>query len=566
MRAKGGCLVAETLQANGVSWIFGMEDPIEVFHALDRSVTRSVTVHDEKHAAIMAHAYAQVTGRPGICTSTFGPGATNLVTGLLEALRSSVPVIALVQDHPLSAKGRNASSELDHVVALTPYVKAVLRIDTPDQGPDMVRRAFRIATSGRPGPVALLCPTDVMSLEGDGDPYGVERYMHVPSHRGRPATADIVRAAELLAAARRPLIVAGGGSVISGAFAEVRALAERFDAPVATTMTGKGAIAEHHPLAAGVLGTSTGGLYGRGKISNTLLAEADVVCILGSRTGQICYNNWTTPGSAASVIHLDIDPQEIDRNFAVTVPLQGDVRDTLRDLLSYCDSAGIAQSESTRAAQLARQKDAWLAELAPVAGTDARPMRPERVVAELNRFVDAQTLIVTDASYSTGWAMSQMEAPVAGRFMLSPRGTASIGWGLAAAIGAKLADPARDVICVTGDGGFGYVINELETAARYRVNLLVVVFNNGTLGFQRHWEEKAIGRAMDCDFLDVDYSEVSRALKGGGERVTDPSQLAAAIARGKTFPGPYVIDAIIDPEAAAPIVGFDKPIAEGAYH
>ncbi|MCW5641227.1 MAG: acetolactate synthase catalytic subunit [Rhodoferax sp.] len=566
MRAKGGCLVAETLQANGVSWIFGMEDPIEVFHALDRSVTRSVTVHDEKHAAIMAHAYAQVTGRPGICTSTFGPGATNLVTGLLEALRSSVPVIALVQDHPLSVKGRNASSELDHVVALTPYVKAVLRIDTPDQGPDLVRRAFRIATSGRPGPVALLCPTDVMSLEGDGDPYGVERYMHVPSHRGRPATADIIRAAELLAAARRPLIVAGGGSVISGAFAEVRALAERFDAPVATTMTGKGAIAEHHPLAAGVLGTSTGGLYGRGKISNTLLAEADVVCILGSRTGQICYNNWTTPGSAASVIHLDIDPQEIDRNFAVTVPLQGDVRDTLRDLLSYCDSAGIAQSESTRAAQLARQKDAWLAELAPVAGTDARPMRPERVVAELNRFVDAQTLIVTDASYSTGWAMSQMEAPVAGRFMLSPRGTASIGWGLAAAIGAKLADPARDVICVTGDGGFGYVINELETAARYRVNLLVVVFNNGTLGFQRHWEEKAIGRAMDCDFLDVDYSEVSRALKGGGERVTDPSQLAAAIARGKTFPGPYVIDAIIDPEAAAPIVGFDKPIAEGAYH
>ena len=558
--------MAETLQANGVSWIFGMEDPIEVFHALDRSVTRSVTVHDEKHAAIMAHAYAQVTGRPGICTSTFGPGATNLVTGLLEALRSSVPVIALVQDHPLSVKGRNASSELDHVVALTPYVKAVLRIDTPDQGPDLVRRAFRIATSGRPGPVALLCPTDVMSLEGDGDPYGVERYMHVPSHRGRPATADIIRAAELLAAARRPLIVAGGGSVISGAFAEVRALAERFDAPVATTMTGKGAIAEHHPLAAGVLGTSTGGLYGRGKISNTLLAEADVVCILGSRTGQICYNNWTTPGSAASVIHLDIDPQEIDRNFAVTVPLQGDVRDTLRDLLSYCDSAGIAQSESTRAAQLARQKDAWLAELAPVAGTDARPMRPERVVAELNRFVDAQTLIVTDASYSTGWAMSQMEAPVAGRFMLSPRGTASIGWGLAAAIGAKLADPARDVICVTGDGGFGYVINELETAARYRVNLLVVVFNNGTLGFQRHWEEKAIGRAMDCDFLDVDYSEVSRALKGGGERVADPSQLAAAIARGKTFPGPYVIDAIIDPEAAAPIVGFDKPIAEGAYH
>ena len=566
MKAKAGQLVAETLKQLGATCVFGMEDPIEVFHALDRTAIRIITVRDEKHAAIMAHGYAQTTGKPGVCASTFGPGATNLITGLLEAQRSSVPIIALVQDHALSVKGRNASSELDHVAALSPYVKAVLRIDEPGQAPGLIRRAFRLATTGRPGPVAVLCPADVMAAIGEADASGDPRYARFPALRTRPAAADIASAAELFASARRPLIVAGGGSVISGAFVEIQALAERFSAPVATTMTGKGAIRESHPLAVGVLGTSTGGLYGRGKIPNDLLAEADVVLIAGSRTGQICYNNWTTPRPDAKIIHIDIDPEEIDRNFVTNVALPGDVRETLRELLAACEHQGLARQGAGNGGQLAARKEAWLAEIAPVAQSDQMPMRPERVTAEINRLIAANTLIVTDASYSTGWAMNQMEAPQAGRFMLSPRGTASIGWGLPAAIGAKLADPSRDVICVTGDGGFGYVINELETAARYRVDLVVVVYNNGTLGFQRHWEEKMLGSYLECDFLDIDYSEVAKALKASGERVRDPRQLAAAIARGRAYPGPYVIDATIDPEATAPIVGFDRPIAAGASH
>ena len=205
-------------------------------------------------------------------------------------------------------------------------------------------------------------------------------------------------------------------------------------------------------------------------------------------------------------------------------------------------------------------------EIAPVATSERRPMRPERVFAEIGRVCDADTLIVTDASYVTGWAMSQLDTTAAGRFMLSPRGTAGIGWGLPAAIGAKLADPGRGVICVSGDGGFGYVMNELETAARYGVKVLVVVFNNSTLGFQRHWEELAMGSYVECDFLEVDYSEVARALKCSGESVTDPADLVAALGRGLACPGPYVINAVIDPEAAAPIMGFDKPIPADATH
>lgn len=566
MHAKAGRLVAATLQNYAVTCIFGMEDPIEIFHGLDRNRTRIVTIRDEKHGAIMAHGYAQATGRVGVCTSTFGPGASNLVTGLLEALQSSVPVLALVQDHPISARGRNAASELDHAAALAPYVKAVLRIDFPEQAPDRVRKALRIATSGRPGPVAILCPTDVMSMEAEADVSADDRYATVPALRPRANGDDVADAAKRIVAAQRAVIVAGGGTVISGAFREIEALAEHLQIPVATTMTGKGAIREDHPLSAGVLGLTTGGRYGHGKIPNALLEQADVAILLGSRTGQLCYNNWKTPKAGASVIHVDIDPIEFDRNFATAVPLAGDVRETLRDLLEVVRALSPARKANGVASDLSARRAEWLEELAPVASSSQSPMRPERVLDEINRTLSNASLIVTDASYSTGWAMNQMRVRQAGRFILSPRGTAGIGWGFAAAIGAKLGDPDRDVVCITGDGGFGYMINELETAARYRADLIVVVFNNGTLGFQRHWEEKALGSYLECDFLDVDYSDVARSLKAAGERVTNPDDLAAAIARGRAYVGPYVIDAVIDPEATAPISGFDRPLADGASH
>ncbi|MBL8700116.1 MAG: acetolactate synthase catalytic subunit [Alphaproteobacteria bacterium] len=566
MRGTGGRLLYETLKSYGVTCLFGMEDPIHVFHAVDRAATRIVTIRDEKHGAIMAHAYAQVTGRPGVCAATTGPGASNLVTGLLEALRSSVPVVALVQDHPLRLKGRNASSELDHEAALAPYVKAVIRIHQAERVPDMVRRAFRLATGGRPGPIALLCPTDVMAAEADADTAAEPIYAQYPALRSRAAADGLLEAARALAKARAPLLVAGGGCISSGACVEIAALAERFAVPVATTLLGKGAIADMHPLSVGVLGSSTGGLYGRGKIPNALMAEADVVFIMGSRTGQLVFSDWALVQPGATVIHLDIAPEEIGRNFATRIPLLGDVRDSLRDLLALSDRHGLARRDPGNGGRLEVMKEEWRRELAPVATSDRQPMRPERVMAEVERIVDASTLLVTDASYSSGWAMSQLSVPVAGRFMLSPRGTASIGWGLPAAIGAKLADPGRQVVCVTGDGGFGYVMNELETAARHAVDMLVIVFNNGTLAFQRHWEEHALGSYRECDFLDVDYSEVARALRCRGERVRDPADLAAAIGRGLACNGPYLIDAVIDPEAAAPIVGFNKPLPADASH
>jgi acetolactate synthase-1/2/3 large subunit len=566
MQGTGGALLYATLKSHGVTCLFGMEDPIHVFHAVDRAFTRIVTARDEKHAAIMAHGYAQVTGRPGVCAATFGPGATNLITGLLEAQRSSVPVIALVQDHALRLKNKHASSALDHTVALAPYVKEVIRIDMPEQAGDAVRKAFRIATTGRPGPVVLLCPGDVMAAQAEAETWADPAYARFPANRVRASRDSIANAAQLLASARRPLMIAGGGSIISGAEEEIRILAELFDMPVATTMTGRGAIADAHPLAAGPLGSTTGGRYGRGRISNTLFAEADVVFVLGSRTGQLCYSEWTLPKAGTKLIHLDIDPVEIGRNFSTDVAMVGDVRDTLRDLLAHCAEHGLARTDAASRERLDALTRDWREEFKPVATSGQVPIRPERLLAEISARTDEKTLIVTDASYITGWAMSHIDVPKAGRFILSPRGTGGIGWSLPAAIGAKLADPSLNVVCVTGDGAFGYVFNELETAARYGVDVQVVVFNNGTLGFQRHWEQKVMGRYLECDFLDIDFAELGRALKCGGERITDPAGIAAGLARGRAAKGPYVLDVVIDPNATAPIVGFESLLAADAVH
>lgn len=551
-----GETIATTLKMYGVTCLFGMEDPIQIVHALDGNSVRAITIRDEKHGAIMAHGYAKATNRPGVCTSTFGPGATNLITGLLEAQKSSIPIIAFVQEIPMKNRERHAASEMDHAAALSPFVKWIGRIELPERAAEITRHAFRMATSGRPGPVVVLCPSDVMSMPA-GAPASVEpEYMTFPATRVRPGRGQIERASELLLGAKQPLIIAGGGVVISEACPELVQLAERLSIPLATTMNGKGTIADDHPLSAGVLGTSTGGRYGRGKIANELLAEADVVLIVGSRNGQICSFNWTLPKPETKIIHIDIDPQEIGRNFTVAVPVVGDAREALTDLLENIGSRKAAARDP--APRLSALRKDWNDEVADIFASDQIPIRPERLLREISSRVDADTIVVTDASYVTGWAMSHIDTPQDGLAMISPRGTGGIGWSLPAAIGAKLADPQKKVVCITGDGAFGYVFNELETAARYKVPVVVVVFNNATLGFQRHFEQKIYGSYRECDLLDIDHAALARALHCQGERITDPADIGAALDRGLAANETYVIDVVIDPEAMAPIYGLER--------
>lgn len=558
MTGTAGALVAATLAAYRVTHLFGMADPVHVFHALDRGVVRPVTVRDEKHGAIMAHGYARATGRPGVCAATAGPGATNLVTGLLEALKSSAPVIALVQETPARLAGKHAAGEIDHAAALAPVTKWIGRIVEPEQAAAVTRTAFRMATAGRPGPVVVLCPSDVMGRAAEAEVYAEPGADRFPSFRTRASRESVAAAAALLAGARRPVIIAGGGCILSQAWEQVLELAETCGIPVATTMAGRGAIADTHPLSAGVLGSSTGGRHGSGQVANQVLATADLAIIVGSRTGQIVTSDWTLPRPSTRIIHLDVDPAETGRNFRTDVALVGDARETLIDLLEHCREQRIRPAVETTPAHLAALRAEWARGVEPLATSSAVPIRPERLLREISRVIDRSTLVVADASYVTGWALSHVASVRSGCTFISPRGTGGLGWGLPAAIGARLGDPARTVLCLTGDGGLGYVLGELETAARYRVKVAVVVFHNGSLAFQKHYEERLFGTSVECDLLDVDHAAVARALGAGGERVTAPGDIGPALRRALGAAGPYLVDAVIDPGARAPIVGLES--------
>lgn len=559
MNLTVGAAMARTLKEYGVTCVFGMEDPVHIAHGIDAEAIRLVTVRDEKHGAIMAHGYAKATNRPGVCLSTCGPGATNLITGLLEAQKSSIPVIALVQDIAQANRGKHAASEIDHAACLAPFVKWVGRIELAERALEITRHAFRIATSGRPGPVAILCPPDILAQTVTEDRGASQPgYGSFPSMRSRPASDAVRRAAEVLLSARKPVILSGGGVIISQASESVIRLGEVLNAPVATTMNGKGAIPDDHPLSVGAAGTSTGGQYGRGVIANKLLEDADVVLIVGSRNGQICSFNWTLPKPGTKVIQVDVDPEEIGRNFLVDVSLVGDAREALQDLIAEIGDRRPASEEPK--SLINRLRADWEASVEAVFTSDQDPIRPERLLREISARTDDRTVVVTDASYITGWAMSHIDTPGTGCPMLSPRGTGGIGWSLPAAIGARMGSPDSKVICLTGDGAFGYVFNELETAARYDVPVVVVVFNNRTLGFQKHYEQKLFSSYRECDFLDVDFSEVARSLKCSGERVTDPAKIGEALERALSSRGPYVLDVVIDPNAMAPIVGMNPDV------
>lgn len=553
-----GKLIYETLRSYGVTHLFGLDDPIPLFEALDKKVIKPISIRDEKHGAIMAHGYAKATNKPGICASIYGPGASNLMTGLAEALKSSTPIIAFISDIASTNHGRNASMEIDMEPFLKPVVKWVERLDSPNRATELTRKAFRIATSGRPGPVALLCPGDLMKAEGEGEVYAEPGCGRYPSRRLRSSKESIEDAVELLSKAKRPVIIAGGGCIISQAWDQILELAEMFRIPVATTLMGKGTIPDSHPLSVGVMGSYTGGKYGRGKIANQIVSEADVAFIIGSRTDQIPYFNWTLPKKGTKIIHLDIDPEEIGRNFETQVAMVGDIQATMIDFLEYCRKNNIKMGLQNIEGQINKLKKDWVKLNEPLSNSENIPIRPERFLKELSAYIDTNTIITTDASYVSGWATSHIDNMSKGCNFIIPRAMAGLGWGLPAAMGAKIGRPEKTVICFTGDGAFGYVMAELETAARYNINVVTIVFDNKMWGFQKHAELMNYGKSVETDLLDVDYSEVARALKCQGERIQDSKEITGAIERALNANVPYVIDLVIDSNAIAPLVEFDN--------
>ncbi|HXF66498.1 MAG TPA: thiamine pyrophosphate-binding protein, partial [Burkholderiales bacterium] len=390
---------------------------------------------------------------------------------------------------------------------------------------------------------------EVAQAEGDLELRVEERFARVPPYRPAAEEADVRRALEALEAASRPIIVAGGGVVWSEAQREVVALAERLSVPVATSLHAKGTIPDTHPLAVGVVGT-----YSRA-CANRAVAEADLVFYIGSRTGSQVTARWQVPRPGAAVMHLDLDPREIGRNYPTRVGLLGDARTVLRQLL---DAAGAPRSER-RASWLARVRalvQEWRAAVAAVAGSDAVPMRPERVCREISRVLPEGAILVSDTGHSGIWTGAFVDFTRPGQRLIRCAG--SLGWGLPGAIGVKCAAPERPVVCFAGDGGLYYHLAELETAARYGVNLVVVVNNNGALNQEIPHFDRAYGgdpgeRGRELwGFSPVNFARVAESLGCEGVRVERPAEVAPALERALAARHPVVLDVVTDHRAFSP--------------
>lgn len=551
---SGAAVFAAALARHGVKVAFGQSIPSAFHLVAPRFGIAQAGYRTESSGAMMADGYARIAGRIGVVTAMHGPAAALLVPGLAEALKASVPVLAVVQEVDRSIADRNAASEIDQVALLGGCAKWLRRIDHPGRIADYVDMAVTAATSGRPGPAVLLAPVELFD-----NPAAEQRVRGAdcgtyPLDRPVADSTSIAAAATLLTEAEAPIVIAGGGVHLSDACEALARFQEAANLPVGTTTMGKGAVDETHPLSFGPISY----YLGRGSTSRSqrpLVEEADVVLLIGSRTNQNGTDSWRLYPPKARYIHIDIDGQEIGRNYEA-LRLVGDARATIDALREAIERLNLDKRRAARGAVERRIAQARAADRTEIRPSDR--LRPEHVMAQIDRRLTPETIVVADASYASVWAANNLVARKAGARFLYPRGLAGLGWGLPLAIGAKLAAPCRPVVVIAGDGAFAHAWPELETARRLGLALTVIVLNNQVLGYQRDYEQVVYGaHSGACDFTPVDHAAIARACGCAGERIEDAAAIGPALDQALQAPAPAVLDVMVDPSAYPPITGFD---------
>ncbi|NTJ63161.1 acetolactate synthase catalytic subunit [Agrobacterium rhizogenes] len=548
--------IAQSLERHGVEVIFAQSLPSALILAAEARGIRQIAYRQENMGGAMADGYARISGKVGVVAAQNGPAATLLVPPLAECLKASIPVVALVQDVERDQTDRNAFQDFDQIALFQSCTKWVRRVTVAERIDDYVDAAFTAATSGRAGPVALLLPADL--LRSPAPLVGVSRRKSLgrwPLDRSRPSDRDLHQAALRIAAARSPVVLAGGGVHCAGGADELVGLQDEASLPVFTTNMGKGAVSEFHPLSAGVLGSLVGP-RSLGFHSHGLMSEADLVLLVGTRTNQNGTDNWKQIPGKASLIHIDVDPTEVGRNYEA-LRLVGDAAETLAALRAALKGCDLSLRRSQRGALEERIASFWRSfdeARHTRCESAASPIRPERVMAELQPWLERDITVVADASYSSMWILGQLRTPQAGKRFITPRGLAGLGWGFPLALGAKAAEPARPVVAVVGDGGFAHSWAEIETMMRMRLPITVIVLNNGILGFQRDAETVKFGNYTSaCHFAEVDHAAIAKACRCASVRVEDPADIAVALKRGIEGSEPLLIEVMTDPEAHPPL-------------
>lgn len=551
----GGEALARMIAAHGGGPMFGMGgfQLLPFYDAARRLGLDHHLINDERCAVFAADAYAKVSGRVGLVDATLGPGATNLITGLVEALNAGSPIVALVGDAHREHAGRNMTQETDQAAILRPPCKAFLRVESVARIPELMARAFQIATAGRPGPVVVDVPEDVCHGTHGFAPAAFQ-IAPEPMLRCRPDREALARAAEMLAAAKRPLMLCGGGVHLSGAHEAVMRLAETCGIPVAHTLTGKGAIACTDALNAGLFGR-----YDR--IANALIEASDCLLVVGCKLGEIATKRYTVPAPGKPLIHLDIVAEEMGRTYAPTLRLWGDARAGLEDLAEALAPTAGAQREG-RAQYLTEVPERmakWREEVADRLHSAETPVHMARLVTEINAALPADGILVADGGFAAHWSGLIYDTKAAGRGFVPDRGFASIGYGLPGAMGAQLARPEAAVVGLTGDGGFNMVLGELETARRMKLPVTIVVVNNAASGYVKALQHLMYGEGayQSSDLAETDYAAVARAMGCEGLRVETPEALAPALSSAlATRDRPSVVDVMVtrDPARMLPAV------------
>lgn len=540
------------LQHHGVTHVFGLcgDTSLPLYDALarlDHGITHVLT-RDERSAAYMADCYARVTGKVGVCEGPSGGGATYILPGVVEAHESSIPLLAVTTDISVTSRGKYTLTELDQEALFRPLSKWTSVIDRAADIPATLRKAFRTMTTGRPGAVHLGLPFDVQRAPVDEtDVWADKRFGAAPAQRVAADPDAIAAAAKAIASAKNPVIVLGGGVVLSHAEPELAAFAEKLGAPVCTTISGQGSMADSHPLHVGVVGSNGGVVATRAVVDG-----ADLVIFIGCRAGSVTTERWRHPQQGTRIVHIDVEPAVIGANFKTEAGVVGDAKLVLAALV-----AAIGKRDGTAAqAAVAKARAAKEAEYRPLALSDDRPIKPERLVAELAAVLDDDAVIVADPGTPCPYFSAFYPKRRAGRWFITNRAHGALGYSLPGAVGAWYGRPSSKVVAVMGDGSFGFACGEMETIVRHRVPMTMIVVSNAVYGWIKAGQKTGYqGRYFSVDFNRTDHAAVAAAFGIKSWRVEDPAQLRSVLKQAVAHDGPTLVDVICQPlnEAQAPV-------------
>ena len=537
----GATALMKSLEKEGVKEVFGLPGGanLPMYDELGKSNIRHILVRHEQSAAHMADGFGRVSRKPGVCFATSGPGATNLLTGIATAQADSAPMVAVTGQVPVAMIGKDAFQESDIIGMANPALKYSYQPRTPEEIPTMVKQGFYIAETGRPGPVLLDIPKDVQQNEGN-IPFPDE--VRVPGYHPwtDPDMQNTGRAVELLLSAKKPIILAGGGVIISSAFAELQSIAELLMIPVVTTFKGKGAFPENHPLSLGPIG-----MHGHAE-ANKLMTEADCVLAIGTRFSDRSVGTFEEFEKNLKIIHMDVDPAEIGKNQTTSVAVVGDVRTSLRIFGKLLmDKAVRASDDNPWLKHVKETKQYWRENLKIHPGE----MGAAKILRKLRELLPKESIVTTEVGQHQMWASLFFDAIHPGTFF-SSTGLGTMGWGFPAAIGAKTARPDVPVVDIAGDGSFNMTEHSLATAVLEDLPVIVFLINNYSLGMVAQWQRTFYDRRMvGVDLKKCpDYVKLAESYGAQGIRAQSMDELEKAIKDGLNSDVATVIDIPIDPE------------------